>query len=137
MSSPALILREILQAVAWSEDVVTRIYDEFGPAHDDSDHWRKQFHEQIRSAIEELQQELGATVDSSDAVRFGLDPERLLGPPPFEDAASVIVAFAAWRYRDLWVFIAGRFSASTAMSHYLILIGAASQDTSLAAEQVA
>jgi len=137
MASAPELLREVLQAVAWREDVVTVVYDEFGPAHDESDHWRRQFHEQIRSAIEELQLELGPTADSGDAAKYGLDPERLLGPPPFENPPSVIVAFAVWRHRDLWVFIAGRFCRTGSDSHYVIVFGAVSQDTSVPDEQVA
>jgi hypothetical protein len=137
MSPVEPILREVLQAVAWRDDVVTRVLDEFGPAHDESDHWRRQFHEQIRSAIEELQEQLGPTVDAQIAGKYGLEPERLLGPPPFVNPPSSIVAFAAWRTRDLWVFLAGRYCGSAIASHYVILIGATSQDSSVPDEQVA
>jgi hypothetical protein len=137
MTSATIILRELLEAVAWRDDFVTQVYDEFGPAGDPSGQARIQFHEKNRSAIEELQHELGPTVDLDAALKYGLDPEVLLGAPRLTDALSTIVAFTAWRYRDLWVFIVGRFCASADASHYVIVIGATSQDDSVAEAKIA
>jgi hypothetical protein len=131
------ILDQLLRAIAWRDGVVTEVYSEYGPAADVSAGAREQFKNLVRSAIDELTTELGPTVGAETAGASGIDPETILGDPPFDNPPSVILAFAVWRHRDLWVFVVGRFCRSAAMSHFIILLGATSQSTADAQAMIA
>ena len=131
------IVSELIAAVAWREGIVTQVFEEFGPAAGSAERTRRMFHDLVYSAIDELRTEYGDTADPHAARAFGLDPEAVLGVPALANGPSTIVAFAVWRRKDLWLFLAGRFSGGPDTAHYVILLGATSQNASVAMSRTA
>jgi hypothetical protein len=69
------------------------------------------FTARVHAAIDAMRSEFGPTGDPDIARRVGLDPECTFGPPAEPETDAYWHAFAVWRTRDIWIFLAARHYA--------------------------